>query len=83
MAQRDTFSPKPDLKLGKYRHYKGGEYAIIALACDEETHEWLVVYRPLYDPGDLPDTWVRKYDAFVEVIVVDGKKIKRFEAIND
>lgn len=82
MPQRDTFPPKPDLKLGKYRHYKGGEYEVVALACDEETHEWLVVYRPLYEHGDLPDIWVRKYEVFVEYIEVDGKKQKRFEAMN-
>ena len=31
-----------------YRHFKGKEYKIIALARHTETEEWLVVYQALY-----------------------------------
>lgn len=77
------FPPKPDLELGRYRHYKGGEYTVVALACDEETHQWRVIYRPEYDSGDLPDTWDRLYEVFVEEIAVDGLRRKRFEKIDE
>lgn len=41
------------LKLGKYRHYKGGEYEVIGVAKNSETLEVLVVYRTLYGNHDL------------------------------
>lgn len=74
MPERDSFSPQPDLPLGKYRHYKGGEYEVLALACDEATHEWKVVYKALYDTGDAPQVWIRSYDNFTGGIAVDGMK---------
>jgi hypothetical protein len=40
--------PLPDTALGAYRHYKGREYEVIGVARHSETHEPLVVYRPLY-----------------------------------
>jgi len=42
MPDRDVFAPKPELSLGRYRHYKGGEYEVLMLACNEATHEWMV-----------------------------------------
>ena len=41
---------------GRYRHFKGGEYEVLAVATHSETHEPMVVYRPLY--GD-HGWWVR------------------------
>lgn len=79
MPERDQISPRPDIPLGRYRHYKGGEYEVIALACDEATHEWLVVYRALYDTGDMPDRWCRIVDDFLGCVIVDGKSVPRFE----
>lgn len=81
MPERDKFTPKPDLPLGKYRHYKGGEYEVIELACDEATHEWLAVYKALYDTGDAPKVWVRTYTNFTETLDVDGVSIPRFTYI--
>lgn len=80
MPNRDEFLPKPDLPLGKYRHYKGGEYEILTLACDEATHEWLVVYRALYDTGEAPKVWVRTHANFTETIDIDGRRVSRFRA---
>ncbi len=67
------------LKLGKYRHYKGKEYEVIGVAKHSETLEELVVYRALYDEGQL---WVRPLKMFTEEVEKDGKKILRFEYIS-
>ena len=32
MPKRDDI-PKPELELGRYRHYKGGEYEALMLVC--------------------------------------------------
>lgn len=67
--------PLPTLPLGKYRHYKGGEYEVIGVARHSETLEPLVVYRPLYN-----DTgwWLRPFAMFVEEIEIDGRRQPRF-----
>ena len=68
----------PELALGRYRHYKGGEYEVIGLARHSETLEALVVYRPLYNRSGL---WVRPYAMFVECIEADGKRQPRFARV--
>ena len=45
-----------ELKPGKYRHFKGNEYELLAIATHSETMELMVVYRALYGEGGL---WVR------------------------
>ena len=37
-----------ELKLGRYRHFKGKEYQLIGVAQHSETLEAMVVYRALY-----------------------------------
>ncbi|QLI80328.1 DUF1653 domain-containing protein [Chitinibacter fontanus] len=71
---------KPELPLGRYRHYKGNQYEVIDLARHSETCEWLVVYRPLYGEGGL---WVRPFAMFVENVVIDGVPQARFAKITD
>jgi hypothetical protein len=65
----------PPTPLGRYRHYKGGEYEVVGVARHSETREALVVYRPLYN-----DTgwWVRPHAMFFEQIEVDGRRVPRF-----
>lgn len=62
----------------KYRHYKGKEYEILAIAKHSETLEKLVVYRALYGDGDV---WARPYEMFCESVEIDGKVIPRFAPI--
>jgi len=65
-------------KLGKYKHYKGKEYEVIGLAKHSETLEDLVVYKALYDDGQI---WVRPLKMFLEEVEVNGKKVPRFEYV--
>ncbi len=66
------------LKLGKYRHYKGGIYEVIGVAKHSETLEEMAVYRH-DDDGSL---WVRPLTMFTEDVTIDGKKQPRFEKID-
>ena len=63
---------------GRYRHFKGGEYEMLAVAKHSETHEPMVVYRPLYN-----DTgwWVRPLAMFVETVIHEGREVPRFARI--
>jgi hypothetical protein len=71
-------SPLPAIPLGRYRHYKGGEYEIVGVARHSETLEALVVYRPLYNASGL---WVRPYSMFFETVDVAGQSQPRFALI--
>ncbi|HVK32968.1 MAG TPA: DUF1653 domain-containing protein [Burkholderiaceae bacterium] len=69
----------PATPRGRYRHYKGGEYEVIGVARHSETHEPLVVYRPLYNDSGW---WVRPHAMFFETVLVDGVQLPRFEKID-
>lgn len=62
-----------NIKLGKYRHFKGNEYEVIAIAKHSETLEEMVVYKALYGDGDI---WVRPAKMWDETIERDGKTFK-------
>ena len=66
------------IKRGRYRHFKGSEYAVYALAQHSETGEMLVVYAPLYGERGL---WVRPLSMFEETVEKDGEKLPRFQYI--
>ena len=74
----DDLTPLPATPLGRYRHYKGGEYEVIGTARHSETLEPLVVYRPLYDSSGL---WVRPHTMFFESVIIDGTRRMRFEPL--
>jgi len=72
-----------DIVIGnKYRHFKGHEYVVIAIANDSESLEKMVVYKNLNGS----DCWVRSYNMFNSL--VDKEKYPnveqkyRFEEIN-
>ena len=68
----------PATPLGRYRHYKGDEYEVIGVARHSETHEALVVYRPLYNASGW---WVRPHAMFFEDVDVGGVRQPRFARI--
>ena len=66
-----------EVKLGKYKHFKGHMYEMIGVAKHSETLEELVIYRDM--TGQL---WARPKPMFLETVEKDGKKVPRFEFLN-
>lgn len=77
-CMNDNLPALPALAPGRYRHYKGGEYEVLAVARHSETLEALVVYRPLYNDSGW---WVRPFEMFTGTLDVDGVVRPRFERI--
>lgn len=69
-----------ELKKGKYRHFKGGEYELVDIARHSETCEDMVVYRALYGEHGL---WVRPAAMWTEEVDRDGYHGPRFVYIED
>lgn len=69
-----------EIKIGKYRHFKGNQYEVIGIAKHSETLAEMVVYRALYGDGGI---WVRPVEMWNETVERDGKVFKRFEYIED
>ncbi len=69
-----------EIKMGKYRHFKGMEYEVVAVAKHSETLEPMVVYRALYGDGDY---WVRPASMWNETVERDGKIFKRFSYVEE
>ena len=81
---------KKEIALGRYRHFKGNEYEVLAIARHSETQEPMVVYKALY--GDQA-VWVRPASMWTEEVPEpndpnepksgksdskSGKRVKRF-----
>ncbi len=77
------------LKLGKYRHYKGGLYQVLGLALNTETREKLVLYKALYDCPDLAQEYgtrpffVRPYALFMGSVSTETGSTPRFERLEE
>ena len=76
MSDLPAVAPLP---TGLYRHYKGNDYEVVAVAHHSETLEPLVVYRALYGERGL---WVRPYAMFREEVIVDGQRVPRFAFVS-
>lgn len=73
-----------EIKLGKYRHFKGKEYEVIGVARDsEDPNKEYVVYHALYDSEEFGNRqlWIRPLEKFLGTTTINGKEIKRFEYI--
>ena len=67
-----------EIKIGRYRHFKGSEYEVLYLAKHSETLEPMVVYRALYGEHGI---WVRPASMWNEMVERDGKTHLRFTFI--
>jgi len=63
---------------GRYRHYKGGLYDVVATVRHSESLEPMTLYRALYGQHGL---WVRPAAMFNEEVTIDGVRQRRFVRI--
>ena len=75
---------KDSIALGRYRHFKGKEYEVLAIARHSETKEPMVVYRALYSHETYGENaiWVRPASMWNEEVERNGKKFRRFEKLS-
>ena len=64
-----------EIKLGIYRHFKGRQYRVLALAKHSESLEPMVVYQALYGKQEI---WVRPAVMWNETVSWDGTLVQRF-----
>ena len=69
-----------EIKLGRYRHFKGMEDEVIGVAKHSETLEPMVVYRALYGEGGL---WVRPAAMWTEIVEKENYHGPRFQYVGD
>jgi hypothetical protein len=67
-----------EIRLGKYRHFKGNEYEVLGFAKHSETGEEMVIYRALYGEKQV---WTRPASMWNEQVERDGKTFTRFTFI--
>ena len=74
--------PEPEVIVkGVYRHTKSGNlYEVLGVALQTETHDQLVIYRPLYKSNY--ELCARPFRMFIEEIELNGKTIRRFQKIS-
>ncbi|MBQ7777988.1 MAG: DUF1653 domain-containing protein [Oscillibacter sp.] len=72
--------PAPEIKPGRYRHFKGNEYRVLSVARHSETQEPMVVYQALYGEQGV---WVRPASMWNEEITRDGTTFRRFTLIEE
>ena len=65
------------VELGRYRHFKGNIYEVIAIAKHSETGEEVVVYKS-HDQ----EVWVRPLNMWNETVDRDGETFLRFKKID-
>jgi len=75
---QDHLPPLIQTPPGRYRHYKGMDYEVIASVRHSETLEPMTLYRALYSEQGL---WVRPAAMFHENVVIDGIEQARFRKI--
>lgn len=68
------------IKMGIWRHYKGGVYEVIGFATHTETKEPLIIYRNIHDPNNV---WARPFRMWEELVDVAGTEQPRFQWVAD
>ena len=73
-ANVEKNGPKPG---SRFRHYKGGEYEVLANALEEATLAHVVIYR-----SPKGTVWTRPIDDWNAVLKTDGTLVRRFTPID-
>lgn len=73
-ARIEETGPTPG---SRFRHYKGGEYEVVANALEEATLNHLVVYR-----APKGTVWTRPIDDWNAMVDVDSKPVQRFTPLD-
>ncbi len=68
------------VKIGKYKHFKGGVYTVICTAFNSEDREKEFV---IYKSEITGKTWARPIDMFLEEVDKNGYKGPRFTYIGE
>ena len=68
------------IRIGKYRHYKGNLYEVIAVGRHSESLEDMVVYRALYGDGGV---WIRPAYMWLQMVSLPGGAVRRFEYVEE
>ena len=73
-----------NIKIGKYKHFKGMTVNVVGIALHSETMEEMVVYiHPDPVKGEGANTmWVRPKAMFLENVTFEGRSVPRFEYLN-
>ncbi|MPM89648.1 hypothetical protein SDC9_136760 [bioreactor metagenome] len=69
-----------EIRAGRYRHFKGGEYEVMTMALHSETGEAMVVYRALYGEGGV---WVRPAAMWSETVSGSAGPVPRFARMDE
>ena len=70
-----------EVKLGRYKHFKGHLYKVIGVAKHSENPEKeFVVYEHAHEGGRM-QLWIRPKEMFLEKVERDGYKDPRFKYI--
>ncbi len=69
-----------EIKIGRYRHFKGNEYQVLYIAKHSETLEKMIVYQALYGEKGI---WVRPTSMWNETVEWNGIIVRRFTYIGD
>lgn len=79
----NTQNNMTEIKIGKYKHYKGTVVEVIGVAKHSETLEEMVVYNhPDPIKGESANTlWVRPKKMFMENVIIHRKEMPRFEFV--
>lgn len=80
MNTDNALPPMLETRIGRYRHYKGKLYQVLATVRHSETREPMTLYQALYGEQGL---WVRPAAMFNEAVEIDGMRRLRFEWISD
>ena len=74
-----------NIKVGKYRHYKGKYYKVVGVARHSDTLQEFVIYRALYDSREFGKKawWVKPVSLFTKKIKYKNKRVPRFKYISE